>query len=316
VAVLEPRPAPVDKACGEGLMPGALAALARWGVDPAGVPIAGFRYSDARRSVEHRFRGAPARGVRRTALHAALAGRAAELGVEVRSVRVDRIEQDAAGVEVGGSRARFAVGADGLHSTVRRLAGLGARPARRPRFGLRRHFAVPPWSDLVEVHWRPGFELYVTPVAERTVGVAVLGGRGLDLAAAIEQCVPLRQRLAGASPIDGVRGAGPLRQRVRARTAGRIALVGDAAGYVDALTGEGLAVGFACARELVAAIEREELASYERTWRRTARTQRLITDALVRLADSPFRGGVVPVARTVPAAFGAAIDVLARPALP
>lgn len=315
-AVLEPRPGPVDKACGEGLMPGALAALARWGVDPRGVPIGGFRYADARRSVEHRFRGDAARGVRRTVLHAALAARAAELGVEVRPARVDRITQDGTGVDVGATRARFVVGADGLHSTVRRLAGLEGRAARRPRFGLRRHFAVAPWSDLVEVHWRADFELYVTPVDERTVGVAVLGGRGLDLAAAIERCVPLRERLAGASPLDGVRGAGPLRQRVRARAAGRIALAGDAAGYVDALTGEGLSVGFACAREVVAAIERDDLASYERTWRRTARAQRLVTDALVRLAESPFRGGVVPIARSVPAAFGAVIDVLARPALP
>ncbi|MDQ1513891.1 MAG: hypothetical protein QOC59_1733 [Microbacteriaceae bacterium] len=315
VAVLEPRPGPVDKACGEGLMPGALAALAQWGVDPAGVPISGFRYADARRAVEHRFEGPPARGVRRTVLHAALAERATELGVDIRRVRVDRILQDGDGVEVAGVRARFAAGADGLHSTVRRLAGLEGPPTRRPRFGLRRHFAVAPWSDLVEVHWRRRFELYVTPVAERVVGVAVLGGRGLDLAAAIEGCGPLRRRLAGAAPIDGVRGAGPLRQRTRARTAGRVALVGDAAGYVDALTGEGLAVGFAGARELVAAIGRDDLASYERSWRRTARPQRLLTEGLVRIARSPLRGGVVPLARAVPAAFGSAVDLLARPVL-
>ena len=40
--VLEPRPGPVDKACGEGLMPGALGSLHRLGVDPAGHPLAGL----------------------------------------------------------------------------------------------------------------------------------------------------------------------------------------------------------------------------------------------------------------------------------
>ncbi|MDQ1531341.1 MAG: hypothetical protein QOE37_1446, partial [Microbacteriaceae bacterium] len=238
------------------------------------------------------------------------------LGVEVTQARVDRLDQGADAVTVAGVRARYAVGADGLHSTVRRLAGLEGRPARRPRYGLRRHFAVRPWSDLVEVHWRPGFELYVTPVGDEVVGVAVLGRRGLDLAAAIEQVEPVRAQLAGTQPLDEVRGAGPLRQRARARTGGRVALVGDAAGYVDALTGEGLAVGFASARELVAAVERSDLPAYERGRLRTARTSRLITEGLVGLAGSPLRGGVVPAASAAPSVFGFVVEALARPVLP
>ncbi|WP_345710888.1 NAD(P)/FAD-dependent oxidoreductase, partial [Kineococcus glutinatus] len=90
--VVEPRRGPVDKACGEGLMPGAVAALARLGVDPAGHPIAGIAYRDGRRAVEHRFRGPAGRGVRRTVLHAALAQRAAALGVPVLPGRVTQLE--------------------------------------------------------------------------------------------------------------------------------------------------------------------------------------------------------------------------------
>ncbi|ERK69234.1 hypothetical protein N136_04444, partial [Leifsonia aquatica ATCC 14665] len=75
VLVVEPRSGPIDKACGEGLMPGALAALHRIGVDPAGRPLAGIAYIDRDARVEHRFAERPGRGVRRTVLHAALAER-------------------------------------------------------------------------------------------------------------------------------------------------------------------------------------------------------------------------------------------------
>ncbi|WP_347882083.1 FAD-dependent oxidoreductase [Amnibacterium sp. CER49] len=311
VVVVEPRDVPVDKACGEGLMPGALEVLDRLGIEVPGAPIRGFRYADERVVAEHRFRGPAGRGVRRPVLHAALAAALSAHGVPLLRARVERLEQDARGVDVAGIRARYVAGADGLHSTVRRLAGLEGRAARRPRYGLRRHWPVTPWTDLVEVHWRPGFEVYVTPVGPAEVGVAVLGARGLDLTTAVAACAPVAERLAGARPADAVRGAGPLRQRSTARVRGRIALVGDAAGYVDALTGEGLAVGFASARALVAAVAADDLASYERAWRRTARAQRLVTEGVLRLATSPLRRAVVPIARAVPPAFGTAVDLLA-----
>ncbi|MCU1475038.1 FAD-dependent monooxygenase [Amnibacterium sp.] len=311
--VLEARTGQLDKACGEGLMPGALAVLARLGVDPPGVPLRGFRYADARRSVEHRFPGTAGRGVERIALHAALAARAAQLGVEVRRARVSTLEQDADGVLVAGVRARYAIGADGLHSTVRRTTGLGRPVAGPHRFGLRRHVAVSPWSDLVEVHWGATFELYVTPVRPDLVGVAVLGERGLDLDAALAAVPQLRDRLGGGRGADAVRGAGPLRQRTARRVAGRIALVGDAAGYIDALTGEGLAIGLAGAEQVAAAVAADDLTAYDRGWTRSTRAHRLATHAVLRLATSPARGSVVPLVRTVPALFGAVVDLLARP---
>ena len=73
-------------------------------------------------------------------------------------------------------QARYLVAADGLHSSIRRACTRDARPASHPRFGLRRHYRIAPWSDLVEVYWSPGSEAYVTPVADQLVGVAVLGG--------------------------------------------------------------------------------------------------------------------------------------------
>src|SRR5205823_3435093 len=78
VIVAEPRESPIDKACGEGLMPGGLAQLASLGVDPAGMPFRGIAYVSVRRRAEARFRYGPGWGVRRTTLHAALAARATE----------------------------------------------------------------------------------------------------------------------------------------------------------------------------------------------------------------------------------------------
>jgi flavin-dependent dehydrogenase len=314
--VLEPREGTIDKACGEGLMPGALAALGRLGIDPAGHPLRGIRYQDARRTVTHRYRSAAGRGVRRTVLHDALRARAAEVGIETRHERVDRLEQHDTHVVVNSTRARWLIGADGLHSTVREIAELDrpARPSTREdrRYGLRQHFAVAPWSDLVEVTYLREAEIYITPVDERTVGVAVLARRPVDLEGAIEQAATVRERLEGADEASTLRGAGALRQRTHGRTAGRVALVGDASGYVDALTGEGLRVGLAQAEVLADCLARDDLRGYERAWARSTRDFRVLTAGLLAAATSPVRGLIVPAAATLPRVFGAVVERLAR----
>lgn len=313
VVVAEPRRGAIDKACGEGLMPGALPALARLGVDPPGMPFSGIAYLDGRRRVEHRFTSGPGRGVRRTTLHAALRDRAAALGTRFAELRVDSLTQRAGVVTAGDIRASWLVGADGLHSTIARETGL-ARPAPRAgrRYGQRRHLAVAPWSEFVEVTWTPLGEIYLTPVAPDTVGVAVLARRGVHFDDALAAAPALAARLAGAPAASDLRGAGPLRQRTRRRTAGRVLLVGDASGYVDALTGEGLRIGLAQARAAVAAIVAGDPRGYERAWERETRDFRRLTGALVRLAASPLRGAFVPAAARLPRVFGAAVERLAR----
>lgn len=310
--VVEPRTGSVDKACGEGLMPQAVAALDRLGVDPPGRPLAGIAYVRDDLRAEHRFAGPPGRGVRRTTLHAALADRAADLGVARLRGRVTDLRQDADGVEAAGVRARWLLGCDGLHSTVRRLAGLEAPAARgrARRFGVRRHYRVPPWTDLVEVHWGRRAEAYVTPVEPGLVGVALLGPSPIDVDAELAGMPVLAARLSGAPVAAADRGAGPLRQRTRARTAGRVLLVGDASGYVDALTGEGLRLGFAQARAAVA--HRDDPAGYERAWTAATRDYRLLTSTLVAAATSPLRGALVPAAVRLPPVFAGAVERLAR----
>lgn len=313
VVVIEPRDGPIDKACGEGLMPGALPELARLGVDPAGMPLHGIAYSDARRRVEHRFASGPGRGVRRTVLHRALHERAAGLGVRFHAERVDVVHQRAGFVEAAGLRASWLLGADGLHSTVAREAGLALpTPTARRRFGQRRHYALAPWSEFVEVIWTPAGEFYLTPIDAGVVGVALLAARGEHFDEALAAAPDLAARLHGIAPASDLRGAGPLRQRTRRRVAGRVLLVGDASGYVDALTGEGLRIGFAQARAAVAAIVAGDPGSYEAAWERATRDFRRLTGGLVRLASSPLHGAVVPLARALPTVFGGAVERLAR----
>jgi len=312
VAVVEPRTQPVDKACGEGLMPCAAAALRELGVTPHGRPFRGIRYIDGVHEATADFREGPGLGVRRTTLQASLAAAVAEAGISVHARAVEGVEQDGHRVRAAGLEARYLAGADGLHSPVRRLVGLAGPVSPRPRFGLRRHFAVQPWADRVEVHWARDLEAYVTPVDDECVGVALLTGRREPFDVQLRHFPALRARLA-ASTSSTVRGAGPLWQHTTGRVAGRVLLVGDAAGYVDALTGEGIAVGLASARALVGAVAADDAASYERTWKSASRSYRWLTRSLLAVRDRPALARlIVPGAQRLPRVFEAAVHQLAH----
>jgi flavin-dependent dehydrogenase len=311
-AIIEPRGPAIDKACGEGLMPGALPALARLGVDPVGFALRGVSYRARGSRIDHLFAGGGGRGVRRTTLHSALSERAAELGVQTIAGRVDSLVDDGDGVDVGDLRGRYLVGADGLHSSVRRLAGLERSPGRARRYGIRRHFAMEPQSELIEVYWTADAEAYVTPVGDGVVGVAVLGPQGTRFDAVIAAIPELAERMRGREPASELRGAGPFGQRASARSVGRVLLVGDASGYVDAITGEGIRVGLAQARVAIDSIVSESPDSYGRAWARETRQFRLLTSGLVAAARSPLRGAIVPAAVALPGVFGGIVERLAR----
>ncbi len=308
VIVAEPRDNPIDKACGEGLMPGGLTELTSLGVDPAGMPFHGIAYVNGQRRAEARFRSGPGRGVRRTTLHAALAARAKEQDTEWIAARVTSVQQDAHGVTAAGVRAKWLVGADGLHSAVRRAVGIKATAGTPRRHGVRWHFKVPVWSEFVEVHWSRWGEAYVTPVEPDLVGVAILSRGRPDLA-----WFPLLARQLEGASRGRARGCGPLRQVVSRRVAGRVLLVGDAAGYEDALTGEGISLAVKQAAAAVDAIVDDPPSSYEAAWHRVTRDYRLLTRALV-LASTPrvARRAIVPACTLLPAVFEGAVNVLAH----
>ncbi|MEU0400564.1 NAD(P)/FAD-dependent oxidoreductase [Streptomyces sp. NPDC006197] len=317
VMVAEPRPAPIDKACGEGLMPSAVHALRALDVHVPGPCLRGIRYVDAAgdRSAEARFRTGSGLGVRRTVLHEALAARAARLGVPVVPHRVRQVTQSEAYVTADGITARYLVAADGLHSPTRRALGLTVRPsaARRhtPRYGLRRHYAVEPWTDLVEVHWSTDCEAYVTPLGPGQVGVAILTSRQLPFDEQLTRFPHLAARLRTADRTP-VRGAGPLRQQARSRVAGRVLFVGDAAGYVDALTGEGLTLALTAADTLVRCLREGRPQAYEQAWWRLSRSYRLLTRSLLWVRNQPpLAPLIMPTAARFPGLFQGAVNLLA-----
>lgn len=314
VVVWEPRPDVIDKACGEGLMPGAVTALTALGVDAVGETLTGIRYVAGSHQAEASFRHGPGRGVRRTTLHAALREAVRAAGIDVVQRSVHDVRQDDAGVVVDGTPCRYLVAADGLHSPVRRALGLDGRTATRRRYGLRCHVAVAPWTSCVEVHWAEHAEAYVTPVAPDLVGIALLTSSRGSFERQFAGFPELRDRTGGCE-LGTVLGAGPLRQRARRRVAGRVLLVGDAAGYVDALTGEGVALGLAQGRAAVAALAADEPQRYEQEWHTITRHYRWLTASLLGASRwGPVRRALVPAAVRLPGVFGAAVDSLARPA--
>jgi flavin-dependent dehydrogenase len=312
VVVVERRCGPIDKACGEGLMPHTLRHLERLGVCPHGRPLRGISYRDGSRHVDAPFKRSAGRGVRRTVLHGALLDAAVAAGVQIEQDDIGEISQDATFVRAGRWQARYLAAADGLHSPVRRALGLELPSPGPRRWGIRRHVRIAPWSDYIEVHWAPGAEAYVTPIADDCVGIALLTSRRGGFDGHFEEFTALRERLAG-QPHEPDRAAGPMRQRVSSRTAGRILLVGDAAGYIDALTGEGLGLAFGAAELLVKCVVAEQPENYDRQWRHMTRRYRLLTAALLQVsAHPPLRASIVPVARALPSVFATAVNLLAQ----
>jgi flavin-dependent dehydrogenase len=313
VVVVERRHGPVDKACGEGLMPHAVELLNRIGVQPPGKPIHGITYLDDRgRSVTGMFRGGSGRGVRRTALHAALLDAAATAGVRLEHADIGPVSQDAISVHCSGFRARYLAAADGLHSPIRAALGLACPSSGPRRWGIRRHVSMAPWSDCVEVYWSDDAEAYVTPVADDCVGVAILTSRKGNFDDHLRAFPALQETVHGRAH-GADRAAGPLRQKVRSRTAGRVMLVGDAAGYVDALTGEGLGIAFGAAELLVECATANRPQDYDRRWRRMSRRYRLLTAAVLQArAMRPLRSRIVPAAAQFPAVFGGVVNLLAE----
>jgi flavin-dependent dehydrogenase len=314
VAVLERRTGPIDKACGEGLLPGALRSLRKLGVDPPGSDLRGIRYRQDAVTADAPFRaGLVGRGVRRTVLHDVLCQAAIRAGAELLQTTAGAVEQHAGWVGVAGVRARYLAAADGLHSPIRTALGLERPPSRPRRWGLRRHFAVSAADDRVEVLWADTSEAYITPVASDVIGVAVLSSRREPYAQALQRFPALTERLADAEPVSAIRGAGPLRQRVTRRVAGRVLLVGDAAGYVDALTGEGLGVAVAGATALVDAVRRDRPEHYERAWARLTRRSRWLTAGLIGArSHQAIAPHIVPLAARAPWLFRTVVDQLAR----
>ncbi len=298
VEVAEPRLGHLDKCCGEGLLPPAVSSLAQLGIPPEallknGFPVAGIHFQAGGRSCAAPFR-APAFGVRRTVLHALLRERAQALGV--------RFLPDSARLLAGGRdhevrlpsgvrRARWIVGADGAMSSVRAAAGLGATRLLSQRFAIRQHFHLPDrrsGPSSIEVLWARGAQAYLTPVSAGCIGVAVLSARKpTGMESALAPFPALQPFLEGVVPASRPMGAVTLHSSLAAVHRGPVALVGDASGGVDAITGDGLALAFMQALALGDALRAGDLGLYARAHRRLLRVPRMMSRTLLYMGRTP-----------------------------
>ncbi|MGH9494618.1 MAG: NAD(P)/FAD-dependent oxidoreductase [Candidatus Sulfotelmatobacter sp.] len=316
VQLFERAEFPREKPCGEGLMPGGVAVLDRLKVTDSvgGTRFRGVRYHFNGRTVEGNFPsragfGQTGIGQRRKVLdHVLYSEAAATPGVVIRTgcrVAGPFIESGrVAGLIVEGKRvfAPLVVGADGMHSVIRQKLGLSC-PPRRGRFGIRAHFRLSEkraQSDRVEIFVGKGKEIYVTPLPDHEINVIALGDAGVNredtktsLLQRCEAFPELASLLEGAEQVSTTIGASPLTGGAIAGVAPGVVLLGDAAGFVDPVTGGGMTQALMAAELLAGYIAANELDddewlwSFERERRRMLRGYVLLTQAILRLSGKP-----------------------------
>jgi len=283
VLLVESARHPRPKACAEYASPRILEELSRIGLGAdewadAAVPLDGMHLHAGGRSSVIRYadRRGPrtAWGLDRQSFDARLARHAEKAGATLRErATAVRLETRDGGVRGAWTRdgssgreelvtADWTIGADGVRSTVARLVGV-ERQVRFPRrLGLVAHYSgADGLTDHGEMHVGAGGYVGLAPMpgGELNVGMALpldgrRGSRGARFEGAIAAIPAVADRLAGARRLTPIRGAAPIGHRVSRVAGPGWLLIGDAAGFVDPFTGEGIHRALRSARAAAVAI--------------------------------------------------------------
>jgi len=307
---------PIDKPCGEGLMPDGVEALRDLGITiPEGeaYPFRGIRFVSDGIRAEAAFPRGTAYGIRRTHLHRVLSDHAARCGVRLLwQAAVTGLHPEGALVAGELVRAHWVVGADGASSRVRGWAKLDQHELDAPqkqnrRFGFRRHYRVAPWTDFMELHWGRHCQIYATPVSREEVCLALVSSSPklrLRMDDALGEFPELSARLKDAEPASSERGAITVTRKLRRVYRGRTVLVGDASGGVDAITGEGIGLGFRQAALLGDCLASGDLARYQKGHRTLIRRPALMARMMLFMAEhSHLRQRTMQVFQSSPQSF-------------
>lgn len=315
VTVVDARRPPIDKPCGEGLLPEAVRSLRLLGIEPSvcsSFPLGGIRFTDEHSSASAVIPKGTAYGMRRTALHQLLIERAHEVGVSfLWGARIGRFDSENVRFDGGLIRFKWLVGADGQNSSVRAWAGLNPLRPNQSRFGFRRHFSARPSTDMVEVFWGRRFELVVTPIGSDEICVSFFTSDSrLRIEQAIAQFPALEERIANARPLNAEQGTVTSLQMPPAVVRGRVALVGDASCAVDGIAGQGMSLAFQQAILLAQAFAADHLSQYEFAHRRVCRMPIRMARLLLLMDRSPWlRRKTLRMFAAMPGLFAKAISL-------
>jgi flavin-dependent dehydrogenase len=312
VILIDKQAFPRDKPCGEGLMPSGRAPLRELDLEDSVVkqgapPLNGVQFSllDQPPAVAP----FPARngeqaglGIRRLDFDSRMIDavlKQPSIQFHPRTPAHD-IQRRPAGLSVltsnGDIHARYVVVADGLRSPLRHRLGWTVGPQPPHRYGIVAHWRIDgPVDPWIRITFADGLEVYEGPVAGnlRMVGLLCYQHRmrefGGRLAARYRDIVlSLRPELREFDQVGPVAAAGPFWYRAGTVADGGIFLVGDAAGFTDPITGEGIAAGLRQARAVIAALDNEQPERfYRQSHRRLTTDARRIASLFLRLSRTP-----------------------------
>jgi flavin-dependent dehydrogenase len=209
-----------------------------------------------------------------------------------------RSDQEAVRIRTsaGEIRAGRAVVADGLRSTIRHQLGWTVGPRPPHRYGIVSHWIVDgPVDPWVRITFDDDLELYEGPVPgnQRMVGLLCYHERMKEFSGQLasryrELALALHPQLSNAAQVGKVSAVGPFSYRARTVAQRGVFLVGDAAGFSDPITGDGIATGLRQARALVDAFNSANPEStYRRAHRRLTRDPRRVAALFLRLSRTP-----------------------------
>jgi flavin-dependent dehydrogenase len=330
VALFERAPAPVWRAGGVFTSPATMTALRRIDVESAALralarPIPGLRVETARGTSFRLTYGddgslaAPAVGLDRPAFDAALleiaerAGANLRMGVAVRRVTVGGGRTALAiqrGTTTATVEANVVIGADGLRSVVARSVGVVRHAPLGPRVGLTFHLRDPEPDVLRDGRMcvLDGAYCGLAPVAGGRINVGIvlaspawrreLSQRGAAavtsrVLAAVSVAADEPRGWRDGEPCDEIAGAAPLGHRVARRAGERWLLIGDAAGFLDPFTGEGLHRALVSAELAAAAVDADlrgdpgALRGYDRAMSARFATKDIVSRVVTAFLDHP-----------------------------